>query len=279
MHFADNHDDGGKKERRQDFLIRYLEQYQYISLDDIVSLCSVTAQTARRDIMALERQGKLRRTHGGAVISLPIETGIYHQRRVNNAEAKRLIANKIAELLPDNCSVFIDTGTTCEAVARALTVRRNLRVVTYSLRVATTLSENTDFTIAVPGGFIRNVDAAVFSENAQNFIRAFKFDYVIISVSGVDNDGDIGDDDYAEVSAVRAAMGQAARVILAVDSTKFERRALVRLGSISEMDIVVSEAKPSEKLLSLLNGSKTVYQVATTDNGSSGSIAKIGVTS
>lgn len=262
MQFAGSEDDGGKKERRQAFLVRYLEQHQYISLDEIASLCSVTTQTARRDIMALERQGKLRRLHGGAVISLPIETGVYHQRRVANADAKAAIAKKVAELLPDNCSVFIDTGTTCEAIARALAVRQNLRVVTYSLKVATTLSENTNFTIAVPGGFIRNVDAAVFSENAQNFIRAFKFDYVVISVSGLDADGDIGDDDYAEVAAVRAAMGQAARVILAIDSSKFERRALVRLGSVSEVDVVVSDAAPTEKLSAALRAGETVYYLA-----------------
>jgi DeoR family glycerol-3-phosphate regulon repressor len=265
MRFAGSDEDGGKKERRQAFLIRYIEQHNYITLDDIVSLCSVTRQTARRDIMALEQQGKLRRTHGGAVISLPLETGIYHQRRVANADAKAAIARKVSELVPDNASVFLDTGTTCEAIARALIAREKLRVVTYSLKVATILSDNTDFTVAVPGGFIRNVDAAVFSENAQSFIRAFKFDYVIISVSGIDEEGDIGDDDYAEVGAVRAAMQQAGRVILAIDSSKFERRALVRLGSISEMDLVVCDAPPPECLLAVLEGEKTTYYVADVD--------------
>ncbi len=262
MRFADSEDDGGKKERRQAFLIRYIEQHQYISLDEIASLCSVTTQTARRDVMALERQGRLRRTHGGAVISLPIETGIYHQRRVANAEAKSAIARKVAELLPDNASVFIDTGTTCEAIARALTVRKKLRVVTYSLKVATILSESADFTIAVPGGFIRNTDSAVFSENTQSFIRAFKFDYVIISVSGIDEDGDIGDDDYAEVGAVRMAIQQAACVVLAIDGSKFQRRALVRLGSVSEMDMIVSDVPPTKHLSALLSDGNTVYHVA-----------------
>jgi DeoR family glycerol-3-phosphate regulon repressor len=262
MQLSDTDSDSGKKARRQAFLIRYLEQHQYISLDEIASLCSVTTQTARRDIMALEHQGKLRRLHGGAVISLPIDTKVYRQRRVANAERKAAIARKVAELIPDNCSVFIDTGTTCETIAWALAARRNLRIVTYSLRVAVTLSENSDFTIAVPGGFIRQVDAGVFSENAQGFIRAFKFDYVVISVSGVDEDGDIGDDDYAEVSAVRAAMQQAARVILAIDGSKFNRRALVRLGSLSEVDIIVSDVELPSQLSKVLRGGKTVYHVA-----------------
>jgi len=261
MQFPDT-DGDGKKARRQAYLVRYLEQHQYVSLDEIASLFSVTTQTARRDIMALEHQGKLRRLHGGAVISLPVDTNVYRQRRVANAEPKAVIAKKVAELIPDGSSVFIDTGTTCETIAWALAARNNLRIVTYSLRVAVTLSENSDFTIAVPGGFVRQVDAGVFSENAQAFIRGFKFDYAVISVSAVDDDGDMGDDDYAEVGAQRAAMQQAASIILAIDGSKFHRRALVKLGSLSEADIVVSDVEAPKQLETILRDGKTAFHVA-----------------
>ncbi|GGB06279.1 glycerol-3-phosphate regulon repressor [Brucella endophytica] len=263
MHTEDQPgDEDGKKARRQAYLVRYLAENHYISLEEIAARFSVTTQTARRDIMALERQGKVRRLHGGAVASTPLDPVIYRQRRVVNAERKEAIGKRVAELLPDNASVFIDTGTTCEAVARALTVRKELRVVTYSLRVATSLSEATDFTIAVPGGFVRQVDAGVFSQNAPEFIRAFKFDYVIISVSGIDDDGDIGDDDYAEVAAVRAAMQQAGRVILAIDGSKFGRRALVRLGSVTEADMIVTDTVPTGNLKRILDESRTELHLA-----------------
>lgn len=262
MRYRDLDGDLDKKARRQAHLVRHLEQHQYLSLDEIASLFSVTTQTARRDIMALEHQGKLRRLHGGAVISLPIDTKTYRQRRVANAERKAAIARKVVELIPDDSSVFIDTGTTCETIAWALAERSNLRVVTYSLRVAVTLSENSNFTVAVPGGFVRQVDAGVFSENVQAFIRGFKFDYVVISVSSVDDDGDMGDDDYAEVSAARAAMQQAGCVILAIDGSKFHRRALVKLGSVSEVDIVVSDVEPPQQLHATLRAGNTVFHVA-----------------
>jgi DeoR family glycerol-3-phosphate regulon repressor len=256
-------DEDSKKARRRAFLVRHLEQNHYISVEEISSRFSVTTQTARRDIMALELQGKVRRLHGGAIASTPIDPVIYRLRRIDNAESKEAIGRRVAALLPDNASVFIDTGTTCEAVARALVGHRGLRVVTYSLRVATTLSDCTDFTVAVPGGFVRQVDGGVFSESTAEFIRAFKFDFVIVSVSGMDDDGDIGDDDYAEVAAVRAAMLQANRVILAIDSSKFGRRALVRLGSLDEVHIVVSDASPKDKLLKVLKKSRAKFYLAT----------------
>lgn len=243
----------GKKEDRQAYLLSYLQKNHYISLEEITQLFSVTTQTARRDIMALEQEGKVRRLHGGATISTPIDPDTYRQRRVDNTAEKERIGRLVAEMVADGAAVFIDTGTTCEAVARALSKRRDLRVVTYSLRVATTLAESTDFAIAVPGGFVRQVDAGVFRQETAEYIRKFKFDVAIISVSGVDPEGDIGDDDHAEVAAVSAAMAQSERTILAVDSSKFGRRALVRLCSVADVDALVTDTLPDAGLLRLLN--------------------------
>jgi len=216
--------------------------------EEVTTLHGVTTLTARRDIMALEQGGKVRRLHGGATISAPVDPAVLRQRRVENAAAKERIGSLTAELVPDGAAVFIDTGTTCEAVARALVKRRDLRVVT-------TLSESTNFAIAVPGGFVRQVDGGVFREETSEYIRRFKFDVAIISVSGVDHDGDIGDDDHAEVAAVAAAIGQSARTIMAVDSSKFGRRALVRLGSLHDIHTLVTDTLPEERLLARLRDS------------------------
>ncbi|WP_144409515.1 DeoR/GlpR family DNA-binding transcription regulator [Martelella endophytica] len=233
-----------KKTRRQQALIRFLEQYHYMSLEEIAQRFSVTTQTARRDIQDLEHAGKVRRLHGGATLSMSVDPLVYRARRVENAEAKEIIARLVAARIYDGATIFLDTGTTCEAIARALVGHKGLRVVTYSLRVANILSEGTDFTIAVPGGFVRQVDAGVFHQETAEFIRRFKFELAVIAVSGIDVAGDICDDDHAEVEAVQAAMQQAERTLLAVDTSKFGRRALVRLASLSDMDELICERMP-----------------------------------
>ena len=184
-------------------------------------------------------------THGNARTPAPT-----CRRRIRNAEAKERIARHVAGLVPDGASIFLDTGTTCEAIARALLARRNLRVVSYSLRIAAYLRETTDFTIAIPGGFVRQVDGGVFQGQADSFIAGFKFDLGILSVSGVDDDGDLGDDDSAEVETVRAAIRQSARVLLAVDSSKFGHRGLVQLGSLRDVDLLISDAPPPAPIAS-----------------------------
>ncbi|MBQ2263712.1 MAG: DeoR/GlpR transcriptional regulator [Loktanella sp.] len=245
--------DTDKKSRRQSKLVAHLQAHRFISLDDIASRFSVTTQTARRDLMELENAGIVRRLHGGAMLANgAIDPPTLRNRRVENAAAKDRIAAKIADLVVDGSSIFLDTGTTCEAVARALTMRRNLRTVTYGLRAATTLCEVEGFSVAVPGGFVRNVDAGVFRHDTVDFIGRFKFDIAIISVSSIDADGDMCDDDHGEVQAVHAAMRQAEKTILAVDQTKFLRRALVRLGSIRDVDLLVTDSPPATELSRLL---------------------------
>lgn len=242
----------GKKESRQAELVRLIQRNFYMSVEEIASLFAVTTQTARRDIMALEEAGRVRRLHGGAAIAAPVYPAVYRQRRIENALQKERVGRMVADLIPDGSAIFVDAGTTCEAVARALLRRQNLRVVTYSLRVATILSEQASFTVAVPGGFVRPVDGGVFQEETGNFIRRFKFDTAIISTSGIDDEGDMCDDDHAEVAAVSAALAQAQRKILAVDSSKFGRRAMVRVGTIADIDILVTDARPQGDVLRVI---------------------------
>lgn len=233
-----------KKTHRQDLLMEQLARQRHISLEEIAQRFSVTTQTARRDIMELEKQGRLRRLHGGAMIADAVGPEELRRRRIRNAEAKERIARHVAGLVPDGASIFLDTGTTCEAIARALLARRNLRVVSYSLRIAAYLRETTDFTIAIPGGFVRQVDGGVFQGQADSFLAGFKFDLGILSVSGVDDEGDLGDDDSAEVETVRAAIRQSAQVLLAVDGSKFGHRGLVQLGSLADVDLLISDSAP-----------------------------------
>lgn len=254
--------DKDKKTRQSQLMLR-LEANRFVSLEEIASTFSVTTQTARRDLMDLEDEGLVRRLHGGAMLAAPpIDFPTYRRRRIENAEGKRRIGGRIAELLADGSSAFLDTGSTCESVAHALTVRRGLRVVTYGLRAATVLSEVESFAVAVPGGFVRHGDAGVFRHDVVEFISAFKFDTAIVSVSGIDEQGDMGDDDHGEVQAVRAAMRQSHRVILAVDGSKFGKRALVRLGSVADdIDLMVTDTAPPPALAELLAGAAVEVQV------------------
>ncbi|MEL4376734.1 hypothetical protein [Brucella cytisi] len=115
------------------------------------------------------------------------------------------------------------------------------------MRSAAIISEKTDFTLAVPSGFVRPIDGGMFQEDTPEFIRRFKFDYAIISVSGINDDGD-----HTEVAVVSAALGQAAHKLLAVDSSKFGKRAMVKLGSVHDITALITNEMPAPILSGIL---------------------------
>lgn len=245
--------DSGKKARRQQALLQLLEAAGYVSVEEISERFQVTTQTARRDIADLTVTGRVRRHHGGVALAPAIDVVTYRQRRIDRIEAKRRIAQRVASVVPDGAAIYLDCGTTCEAIAEALTQRSGLKVVTCNLRAATLLGDQTDFTIAVPGGFVRNADGSVFGEDAAEFIKRFRFDMAIISVSGVELDGRLADDDYREVALARAAIGISQKVLLAVDAYKFGRSGLVELGSLESVCMLITDGIPPKALLTALN--------------------------
>jgi len=251
----------GKKGRRQQALLELLETTGYVSVEQIAERFQITTQTARRDIADLSALGRVTRHHGGVALAMGIDVVTYRQRRIERVDAKRRIAQEVVALVPDGASVYLDCGTTCEAIADALVQRSALKVVTCNLRAASLLGERTDFTIAVPGGFVRNADGSVFGEGAADFLRSFRFDLAIISVSGIEMDGRMADDDHQEVALARTAIALSRTVLLAVDSFKFGRSGLVELGNLRDVSLLVSETAPPAELIPIITEGKVQVQV------------------
>lgn len=242
----------GKKGVRQSKLLSYLKESGYESLEQLATKLSVSEQTIRRDITELDQKKLARRTHGGVAFFGGLDSQDYLRRRFESKNTKQRIAQRVAEMVSDGDSIFLDAGTTCVAVAEALNVRENLKIVTYNLGAVIALKDRTDFTMAIPGGFIRHIDGSVIGDFSTDFIRRFHFDVAVISASGIDTDGTMGDDNHWEVANVRTVMELSARTVLALDSTKFYRAGLVPLGPISDVDALVTDTLPDGKLREIL---------------------------
>lgn len=248
------------KQDRQAQLLEILKSSGYERIEILSQKLAVSEQTIRRDIHTLDAAGRLRRTHGGAAYIGALKTEDYLRRLQNSTDVKQRIGYKVASLISDGASVFLDAGTTCLAVANALNVRRDLKVVTYSLNAAMVLKDRPDFTIAVPGGFVRQVDGSIYGNPISDFINRFRFDLSIISVSGIEPDGEMSDDDHWEVSNVQAAINRSRQTLLAVDSSKYNKTGLVTLGNIAEVDIMVSDQLPEGELADRINQSVAFHQ-------------------
>ncbi|WP_423457690.1 DeoR/GlpR family DNA-binding transcription regulator [Ottowia sp. VDI28] len=238
---------------RLDHLVDEVRRQGSMSVEALADRLGVTLQTVRRDVKQLAQMGVLARYHGG--VRLPVSTTEnieYLQRRQLNEEAKRVIAREIAKAIPEGCSLILNIGTTTEAIARELVRHRGLRVITNNLNVAAILADSPDCEVIVAGGVVRSRDHGIVGETAVDFIRQFRVDIGVIGISGIEQDGTLRDFDLREVKVAQSIIAQSREVWLAADSSKFDRRAMIELARLDQIDILFTDAQPPSPYAALL---------------------------
>ena len=233
---------------RQNTILEIARQSGRVMVEELAQRFQVTPQTIRKDLNDLCDRRLLARVHGGAILSSGVENVGYDARRTIASEEKEAIARAVAGLIPDSASLFINIGTTTEAVARALLQHSGLMVITNNLNVASMMRIYPGIEVVLAGGVVRHSDGAVVGEAAVDFIRQFKVDFAIIGASAIDADGALLDYDYREVRVAQAILENARHVILACDATKFERSAPVRIGHVSQVNTFVTDRCLSESV-------------------------------
>ena len=248
---------------RHERIIETVTDEGFVSVEALSKQFSVTPQTIRRDIKKLSDLGYLQKFHGGAGASSSVQNISYTTRKKMYSEEKIRIAEKIVEYIPNHASIFLNIGTSTEEVARRLKkTKRGLRVITNNLNVAAILGGKEDFEVIIAGGVVRSRDMGITGEATIDFIRQFKVDFGVIGVSGIDTDGALLDFDYNEVRISREIITNSRKVFLVADSSKFGRNAMVRLGEISEIDLVFTDKEPPEDYKQTLLKANTELIVA-----------------
>ena len=237
---------------RQQKTLELVRERGYISIEELAQYFDVTPQPIRRDINQLADEGLLRRYHGGAAHDSSVENTEYTMRVGYMLEEKLRIAEAVAAAVPDHASLFINIGTTTESIAHALLNHTGLKIITNNLNVAKILSTKEDFEVLIASGRVRP-DGGVIGQATADFFKQFKADYALIGISGIDEDGTLLDFDFQEVCVSQEILSSARQVFLAADSSKFGRNAMIRLGSLKQVDSIFTDQQPNEQYLKTIH--------------------------
>ncbi|RHZ93203.1 DeoR/GlpR transcriptional regulator [Cereibacter sphaeroides] len=247
---------------RQTEILEIARSEGRVVVEQLAEHFAVTLQTIRRDLTELSDAGLLDRVHGGAVLRTGVSNIGYEERRRMNEAAKASIGRACARAIPNNSSMIINIGTTTEAVARELLNHRNITVVTNNMNVANILATNPSCEVMVAGGQLRRSDGGLVGDLTIQFIEQFKVDFAIIGASALDREGDMLDFDLAEVRVSKAILRQSRQRFLVTDSSKLDRKAPVRLGSLEELDAVFTDSPLPEELARRCESWETAVTVA-----------------
>ena len=226
---------------RQRVIMDYIREQGSVQVDQLAEHLQVTPQTIRRDLNQLYDLELVQRVRGGAVIKNTVENLGYGARKTLMADEKTEIARITAGIISNNSSLYINLGTTTERVAEFLTGHSSILVITNNINVASILWPLRNIEVMIAGGMIRQSDGGIVGPATEDFINRFKPDYAVIGCSALDDSGEILDYDLREVRVTQAIIRQARTVILVTDSMKLERSAPVKVGTLSDIDIMVTD--------------------------------------
>ena len=177
------------KEERQSIILELLIQHNSILVTDLATHLNVSSVTIRKDLTDLEREKKLYRNHGKAILIDPyIDNRNVSEKEKLYVEEKRLIGMKAASLITPKDSILIASGTTMHALARSIVPADELTVITASMEVSNILASEKNIYIIQLGGILRHSSLSVVGKYAENILADFSCSKLFIGVDGIDLD-------------------------------------------------------------------------------------------
>lgn len=239
---------------RQAEIVAIVGENGFTTLESLATRFSVSTQSVRRDIIQLDQMRLIQRFHGGAGPSdSTIRLG-YQEKRARSAEAKANIAKRAVDLIREGATIYLDVGTTVEAVAQELRTRLlGLRVFTTSLATGMILAGEQDIELHVIGGAARGADGSLAGATTVAMISSIRFDFAFIGYSGFDDDGTIMDYDLEKIAVKQAAMRRSEKSIAVGDYTKFEQHAIAQIAAPRSFANLVTDARPPARLAEMFS--------------------------
>lgn len=219
--------------------------------------------TIRRDLQELEDDGRVERSHGGAVpVSSVGQERTYSQREVDRLDAKEAIGKRAAELVDDATVVSFDAGTTTMAVGRAIPADATFEAVTNMPELGTRLLD-TGLDVTLTGGTVRPRTRAMVGPTAEAFLDSRHVDLLFIGTNGIDAGTGLTTPDESEAAIKSLFVDHATRVVLVADSSKFYEQSFVTFAQLSDVDTLVTETTPAGELAGALDDAGvTVLEVS-----------------
>ena len=217
-------------EKRSSASVHYLAQALYVS-----------EPTIRRDLAALQEQGKIRRTFGGAVLSDMINKEVpFALREHENRRAKDAIARMALQQIRDGQIIFLDASSTVSYLTPYLASFSDLTVITNSPKTSLKL-EDLKIRSLSTGGLLLENSIAFVGAHAENFVRNFNADIFFFSCRGITEDGQLTDSSLAESQLRRIMMQHAKKKIFLCTSNKVGRQYMYNLCTANAVDGILCE--------------------------------------
>lgn len=249
-------------EERREQIVQLLDARSKILVPELCEHFQVSPATIRTDLRDLESEGRLRRTHGGAI---PIgKAGFEMEPKVKQVEhigEKMRIAAKAAELIEDGDTIALDTGSTTFELAKRLVDRANLTIVTTDLEIARLLENHSDASVILIGGAVRRGFHCTMGPMAVSSLSGLNVDKAFMAANAFSIDKGFTTPNFENVEVKKMMLSIAAESIMLMDSSKIGRISFIKFADMTEIDRLITDTGLNKKTLKTLEETSEQFEV------------------
>jgi len=248
--------------KRQAEIIKAVRIQGACSITDLAEQLGVSNETIRRNVKVLSANGLIEKVRGGVMMPNALSEPAFPVRMNEGKAAKQRIANHIAGKINDGDSLILDNGSTTAYIAHALTGHQNLFVVTNSVVIANILAIQPGNRVFMAGGELRNHDGGSFGPEALEFVKNFEVQCAIFSAAAIHPEKGFLVHHLCEAEFARAIIERSEKTMIAADSSKFGRKAPLRMCGPEMVDELVTDAAPLPELKAMLSSNNICLSIA-----------------
>ncbi len=229
---------------RQTMILDLLDRTGVVRTADLRELLKVSPGTIRADLREMEAQGVLEIVHGGAVATRSVNDSKLRidERAHQNTDNKRRIGIRAAQLITNEQTLIVDSGSTTVEFINALPNNLDyLQIITHGLNIAVAASRLPNVEVLMPGGIVRSSTQTLVGPQVVSFLEMVNAQIVFLATNGFSIEYGVTTANMLEAEIKRKLIQRADKVVLLADSSKYGKRQALRIMPMDEVDIVISD--------------------------------------
>ena len=232
---------------RRNAILEKLQAERRVVVSELSQIYKVSEETIRRDLEKLENDGFAIKSYGGAVINENANVDLpFNIRKKRNVISKQKIAEVISSRIKNGTSIMLDASSTAVYIAKALKERKNLTLITNSIEILIEMFDTPNVNVLSTGGAMREGSFALVGPQTDKMLNSYHVDMAIVSAKGFNLETGLTDTEELHANNKKTMLHAGREKILAVDSSKFGKTAFTEIGTLEDISMVVTDAKPDE---------------------------------
>lgn len=246
---------------RRSQILEFLESNGLVNVNELSKIFNVSEVTIRNDLANLEKNRLLVRAHGGAfktnTVALPVE-----EKKKINLDWKKAIGTAAAQLIKENDSIILDSGTTTFEIANNLGGFKKLTVISNALDIINNLSKFENLDVLVPGGFLKEFSMSLVGPLAEKNFKQLHCNKLFLGVDGFKADVGVYTYHIEEAYLNQLMIEIADEVIVVADSSKFDKMGFAFIAGFNKIDKVITDKNIDPEHLKMLERNNVEVIVA-----------------